>query len=62
MTVRELIDMLIKENHDAQVIIDECGEHFETIESTIHEVYTTTDDGFVRLVKGDRIKEEGNEY
>ena len=56
MRVRELIEILIEENHDALVVIDECGDKFETITSTVHEV--AGGDGVVRLVKGDRIGEQ----
>lgn len=55
MTVRELIEMLIEENHDARVVIDECDERFITVTSEVHEV--SGRDGVVRLVKGDRIEE-----
>ena len=58
LTVKQLIDLLIIENHDAQVVIDECDGtiEFNTITSEIHQIYG--DDVVVRLIKGDEVNVE----
>ncbi len=55
LTVKQLIDLLIIENHDAQVVIDECDGtiEFNTITSEIHQIYG--DDVVVRLIKGNEV-------